>query len=171
MNENYLFQKYVNEKVSANKIAKEFGVHHTAIVRILKRLGVTMRTQSESMKGTRQSNDHKEKRMRSLSANYRGSKHHAWRGGKSKTREGYVYEKSYYHPHRNENNAVLEHRLVMEGHLRRLLLPSEVVHHINEIKDDNRLENLHLFRSSKDHSHYHNMKRVGIEMELKYEYE
>ena len=38
----------------------------------------------------------------------------------------------------------LEHRVVMERHLGRPLLPNEHVHHINEDKLDNRLENLEI---------------------------
>lgn len=41
----------------------------------------------------------------------------------------------------------LQHRVVMESAIGRALHPDETVHHINGVKDDNRLENLELWAS------------------------
>ena len=49
---------------------------------------------------------------------------------------------------------IMEHRLVMARRLRRCLLRSEVVNHINHDPRDNRPENLMLFASNSDHKRY-----------------
>lgn len=64
-----------------------------------------------------------------------------WKGGRKKTRRGYVQVWLPDSP-MAAKGYVLEHRLVVARALGRPLKDDEVVHHINHVRDDNRPENL-----------------------------
>lgn len=78
------------------------------------------------------------------------------------TAQGYMLMYAPYHPNLNTKDGyVLEHRLVMERKLKRFLLPSEVVHHIDEQKTNNNISNLLLFKNGREHT-IHHMKLNGV---------
>lgn len=68
------------------------------------------------------------------------------------TGEGKCYRKYY---------GRAEHRVVAEQMLGRPLLPSEIVHHINGNKRDNRPENLFIFPSQSAHTRWHARLKRG----------
>ena len=65
--------------------------------------------------------------------------------GRRVTSQGYVSVYLPDSPMANVSGGVPEHRLVMAGALGRPLEAHENVHHINGIRDDNRIENLELW--------------------------
>lgn len=71
-----------------------------------------------------------------------------WRGGIKRDQGGYVHI-------RMGNAYIWEHRLVAEMKLGRPLLPREIVHHINGVRNDNRPENLMIFPNRSEHRKHH----------------
>jgi hypothetical protein len=78
----------------------------------------------------------------------KGEESHFWKGGKIKTKFGYILKWDPNHPNCNPNGYVKEHRLVMEKMIGRYLERNEEVHHKNGIRDDNSIENLELWVKS-----------------------
>lgn len=77
-----------------------------------------------------------------------GANAHAWKGGKRRSADGYIYlwtsPDDFFYPMATVNGGIAEHRLVMAKHLNRCLQSWELVHHKNGIRDDNRIDNLEL---------------------------
>lgn len=59
------------------------------------------------------------------------------------------------HPKAKANGCVAEHRLVAEKIVGRYLKDEEVVHHMDEDRTNNNIDNLIVFVSNEDHTRYH----------------
>ena len=99
--------------------------------------------------GKELSEEHKQK----LSAVRKG-KSHGWCKKRRIDEKGYILLWKPEHPMSNNTGYVFEHRLVMAEKLGRTIHKEEIVHHLNEVKDDNRPENLEL-HSRSTHAKHH----------------
>jgi len=101
-------------------------------------------------------------RINAKKLNRWGKNNSGWKGGEFLSVSGYrfvlLHADDFFYPmasHKKRGNKsghyVSEHRLVVAKSLARCLLPWEIVHHKNGIKNDNRLENLQLLPTAKQH--------------------
>lgn len=128
---NEVVRKYTKDMLSLPQIGKLYYCDKRTIATILKQNNIPLRI------GKWQD----------------GNKHCQWKGGRW-YKSGYIVIYKPDHPYAQKRvGVVAEHRLVMEEYLGRYLTPKEHVHHINGIRDDNRIENLQLI-SPANHTLY-----------------
>ena len=88
-------------------------------------------------------------------ANQDGKNNPMWNGGISHNKQGYklikVYDGHPYYSMADSKGYILEHRLVIAEAMGRSLVKGETVHHVNGIKDDNRIDNLELWFTNHGH--------------------
>jgi len=120
-------------------------IHNKLYPSQIKRQGAKRFINGHQHIGKKHTKEHISKTRRPMEKNGR------WKGGKFIDTDGYVLIKKPGHPFSNNQGYVREHRLVVEEQIGRYITKKEVVHHINHIKNDNRIENLRLKANQSEH--------------------
>lgn len=103
-----------------------------------------------------------------IKRNQRGENNDYWKGGRVTDEAGYMLVKTPGHPRASQSgDYVGEHILVMEKYLGRYLIwhgpgdeRSEIIHHKNRNKQDNRIDNLQVV-NFREHMEIHSFLRKG----------
>lgn len=127
--------------LTQEEVGKILGCSQKVICKFMKRHGIKARPSANN-----------------LPKKY-GANNPAWRGGKN-IHGGYVRIRTPKDclSSGDSNGYIREHDYIMEKHIGRPLQKGEVVHHINGIKTDNRIENLMLLTNS-EHMKVHSEAR------------
>ncbi len=126
--EERLVDMYIIQQLTPTKIAEILGVAASTVMSRLKRYGISKRTASEA-------------------AILRSGKN-----GRLRKADGYVYllKPGYYRT--NIDGYIQEHIYVWEQHHNKQLPVGWIIHHLNGIRDDNRIENLKGMQRKKHHA-------------------
>lgn len=89
----------------------------------------------------------------------RGATHANWTGGRRLNANGYVLVKQPGHGRAHHNGEVFEHIIVAELALGHPLPPQAEVHHVNEVRNDNKNKNLVICEDQNYHALLHARSR------------
>lgn len=171
-----LIDEYINKQKPMRQIAEEHEVAVGTVYNYMKGYGIesrkdmpeeTRKRVSEKLKGGTHYKpplSDESKRRISISKKGKFRIHTEFGGHTKKRRDGYIAVYAPDNPSANKDGYVMEHVLVMEKAIGRTLESNEVVHHINHIRTDNRIENLMLMTRG-EHTKFHAIERRKKRME------
>lgn len=157
--------------MTVKQIAQVYNVETLTMYQRLKKAGCVFRStghpkgykpkpesiekSAQKRRGLKLSAETKQKMSEAKKCHYNGLNGY---GHTKKHNRGYILAYAPDHPNATKDGYIMLHTVIMEQHLHRYLNPREVVHHINHIRDDNRIENLALM-DKKEHAAQHMKER------------
>lgn len=169
VDEEVLRRLYLEDKKPMHEVAELIGISIGSVYNYCHKYGIETRSQKDTF--TFNGNTHTKSARERISRAHKGkhlsddtkrkmsaAKKVGGIGHKKVRRDGYIAVYFPDHPRSTKEGYIMEHDLVMESVIGRWLNPNEVVHHINKIKADNRIENLLLMTKS-EHASLHARER------------
>jgi transposase len=153
-NEDELKQLYVNQKMSMRQIADKYNISRDVVEKDLQRIGVTIRKSGDPVVEASKA------RPRNLNGR--------WRGGQWKLTSGYVKVLKPHHRRADYAGYVNRSVIIWEQHHQKSLPDGYIIHHKNNIKHDDRPENLEAMTDFSHRSHHsclrNKLQKWGIEI-------
>lgn len=147
----FLEENYVGKRLSILATVMIAGCSQVKVVRWLREFDIPVRSKSESMIGKVRTLEQRRHMAEVMVGKGSGVDSFKWvdYGSKCYDADGYIRVKI------EGRGWLLEHRYIIEQEIGRMLQLDEIGHHINGVKDDNRIKNLMLFISHSAHRRFH----------------
>ena len=139
LTKSFLIQEYSKNNNSTFRIAKILECASSTVYRKLLKYNIPIKSKKELRKGYKSSNN---------------------KGGKTQS-QGYQFIWKPYYYSNPSMNYVRVHRLKMENKLGRKLKSTELIHHVDLNKLNNRLSNLYISSKSKHIKMHHQLQKIA----------
>ena len=149
-----LYKLYWEEEYSLIAIEDKLNYVRNTLRRTFKKYGIKTRTLKEARNTERY-------RKGNIIRNT-GKNHPKWKGGIYQDPDGYVRIKKPKHPRADMQGYIRRSHLVAEKTLGRYLYAYEMTHHENEIRNDDRHENIKVTTRGEHMSLHHARRKFNL---------
>ncbi len=157
----WLENQYINNKKNAIQISEICKCDNSTIGRWLKIFNIKIKSKSNIMKNKFKQGYKQWNTGKSLSKEHRQK---ISKNGRSKNWEN-NYRTDLINPRYYTSFRTAKHRLIIEKKIGRQLWDFEKIHHIDEDKQNNHIENLFICKSQSCHSKIHRqLEKIGVEL-------